>query len=39
MAPSFRALIPVPSIHGTTGGKRQHLALNNSASNTQGPVR
>jgi hypothetical protein len=37
MAPSFRAFIPVPSIHGTNSGKPQHLALINSASNTQGP--
>jgi hypothetical protein len=39
MAPSFRAFIPIPSIHGTNGGKPQHMALINSASNTQGPVR
>jgi hypothetical protein len=37
MAPSFRAFIPVPSIHGTNSGKPQHMALINSASNTQGP--
>jgi hypothetical protein len=25
MAPSFRAFIPVPSIHGTNGRKPQHM--------------
>jgi len=36
MAPSFRAFIPLPSIHETNGGRPQHMALINSASNTQG---
>jgi len=26
MIPSFRAFIPVPSIHATNGGKPQHMA-------------
>jgi hypothetical protein len=37
MTPSFRAFIPVPSIHGTNGVKPQHMALINSAFNAQGP--
>jgi hypothetical protein len=32
MVPSFRAFIPVPSIHGTNGGKPQHMAPSSSES-------
>src|SRR5258708_23460416 len=36
MVPSFRAFIPVPSIHGTNGGKSQHMAPSSSESRCAG---
>ncbi len=32
MVPSFRTFIPVPGIHGTNGGKPQHMASSSSES-------